>query len=141
MQPDPREIAAVLAAPEPVREALRRCEGPGWSHTGATYVVEEQVHGSTGETMWGRRDIDARDPGAWELAIKPDGLMPWLPVDPTAIVVEAARTFGTSWSIEPVVGMGGPRYRAWTARGEVTYGETPRLAALALLTAVLAGGR
>lgn len=128
--PTPEEIAAVLAASEPVREALRRVAGPGWAipinplvraaHTDGDGVVRpplrEQVAGLA--VIWA-----------------------WLPVSEVAIAEAAAKAagvgvneIGIDWWGEPPawdVGLGGSsRARA--------VASSARLAALRVLIAVLA---
>ncbi len=129
MSPDPREIAAVLAAPEPVREALRRCEGPGWVFTWVPTINYAPSVSVALELCGG--------PGAEPAQERP--FRPWLPVDPTAIVVEAARVVG--WRRGWVLETWNDGYRAGSPHGYHRDGETPRLAAIALLTAVLGASR
>jgi hypothetical protein len=119
MTPDPREIAAVLAAPEPVREALRRCGGPGWF---ALSEHQPQLHVE-----------------AWPHYAP---VWAWLPVDPTAIVAEAARIAGVqAWWIDhlrdgsTLIRLAGPSDDM--PGPDAVDGPTPRLAALALLSAVV----
>ena len=113
---NPREIAAVLAATDAVREALRRCDGPGW----------ELRHGRAIALCGNPDEAD-------------DTRGPWLPVDPTTIVMEAARLAGSLHHGDPpaIRQYGGD----WVAETHWTLrtGSTPRLAALALLAAIVEG--
>jgi hypothetical protein len=120
MTPDPRETAALLAAPPAVQEALRRVE-PGWAPAP-----------DGGVDTWELRAW-CRDP-AW----------PWLPVDPTAIVAEAARIAGVrAWWIDhlrdgsTLIRLAGPSDDM--PGPDAVDGPTPRLAAIALLRAVVEG--
>jgi hypothetical protein len=118
MTPSPAEIAAVLAAPPAVQEALRRVEGPGWRlyHSGAPVLAEAP-------------------------AVRAD--VRWLPVDPTAIVAEAGRLHALRWD-KQYTAMQGVELedgRWWARIGmgapEGEWGDSPRLAAIALLSAVV----
>ena len=116
MTPHPDEIAAVLAAPEAVREALRRCEGPGWG-------IDAQP------------PFDAERPGLHLLAEARDCGFPWLPVDPCAIAAEAARL--KSYALQRITVARDTR--GWWAGWPHARWRAPsaRLAALRLLVAVV----
>lgn len=113
MSPDPREIAAVLEAPEAVREVLRRIDGLGVAvrPDGRTYLCAATF-------MAGR---------------------PWLPLSETAILAEATRLAGTpgAWTLESLHRDGVEHGATATVGGLTASGATPRLAAIAVLRAVL----
>lgn len=131
--PSAAEVAAVLAAPEPVREALRRVAGPGWALLPPTWEECVDPHhpdppspedccawllGSSG--CEGAREWRAKGAA-------------WLPVDPTAIAADAGRRkHRDAWVYEH----GGDWFAdagIWSGSG-----ESARLAAVRLLIAVLA---
>lgn len=123
MSPTPDEIAFVLAAPEPVREALRGVAGPGWSFSPS-------------------RDVVIVQPDAQFLA-KSYG---WLPVDPTAIAEAAARAAHQQgkapwwggpplWEVQAIPDGEGALARVLDVAG--CHAPSARLAALRLLAAVV----
>lgn len=116
MTSHPEELAALLALPPAAREALARCEGPGWAAGGA------HCYGDEDPRSW---DFHGKVTRSW------GGTVPmWLPCDTAAILSIVAGPCLLMSDGTQYVARSGPLWQT-EARG-----ETARLAALRLLAAV-----
>lgn len=126
MSPSPEEIAALLALPAEAREALTKCEGPGWR------VL------TWGEGMWVDgfwRADEPRDHDAENVAL--GAASAWLPAD-TAEILDMVRwrTRSRRVLIEVSPDDCEASWRDRSGRTHRGHGATARLAALRLLAVV-----
>jgi len=154
--PTQAEMDLVLGATYEVRAALKHVVGPGWW---LAVRVDDDGETSIGTVLHGGPDsfdmcsgclvgrdhhVQARgEPMRWndfEGRLERCGEWirpPWVPVDPTAILAEAAKRAG-SWAgvfAEP----DGNGWTAWCHSGVGGHGKTARLAALRLFVEVVRG--